>query len=200
MSIRRELVKGTVWTAVGRYSHYLFQIVVSAILARLLEPSDFGVVSMVLVYTGFVDLLAEFGISATVVQKRYLDRTGLSTVFWLAGFIAVLLTGISILLSPAIEAFFSFDGLRLVVQVMSLNLLLVGLGTVPQGLMQQRLAFKQLAILEIITTILGGMIGILLAFQGWGYWALIIQAISIRLSRGIGLFLYTRWLPLLTIK
>lgn len=87
MSIRRELVKGTFWTAIGRYSYLVFRIAASAILARLLQPSDFGVVSMVMIYTGFGDSLAEFGVSATVLQKRYLDRGGLPTIFWLATFI-----------------------------------------------------------------------------------------------------------------
>jgi PST family polysaccharide transporter len=200
MHIRKELAKGTFWTAVGSYSRYLFSFIVSAILARLLTANDFGVVSMVMVYTGFVDLLAEFGISATVVQKRYLDRRGLSTVFWLAAFIGVTLTGISILLAPVIESFFDFAGLRVVVQVMSVNLLLVSLATVPQGLMQQKLGFKQLAILEIISTILSGIVGITLAFQGWGYWALVIQGISTKAFTLIGYFIFTRWLPLFALQ
>lgn len=200
MNIRRELLKGSFWTAIGRYSHYIFAFVVSAILARLLKPSDFGIVSMVLVYTGFIDLLAEFGISATVVQKRYLDHAGLSTVFWFASALALFLTGISILFAPLIELFFDFEGLRVVVQVMSINLLFVGLGTVPQGIMQQHLNFKQLAKLEIITTILSGTFGIVFAFLGWGYWALVLQNISLRFFRVVGLFLYTHWLPMFTIQ
>lgn len=200
MHIRKELAKGTFWTAVGSYSRYFFSFLVSAILARLLVPDDFGVVSMVLVYTGFVDLLAEFGISATVVQKRYLDRRGLSTVFWFAALIGVTLTGISVLLAPVIESFFDFAGLSVVVQVMSINLLLVSLATVPQGLMQQKLAFKQLAVLEIITTILSGIVGITLALQGWGYWALVIQGISTKAFSLIGYFVFTRWLPFFTIQ
>jgi teichuronic acid exporter len=200
MQINKELAKGTFWTAVGSYSHYIFAFIVSAILARLLVPADFGVVSMVLVYTGFVDLLAEFGISATVVQKRYLDRKGLSTVFWFALLIGLLLTGVSILIAPVIEAFFDFDGLRVVVQVMSIKLLLVSLGTVPQGLLQKRLAFKKIAVIEILTTILSGLIGIVLAFLGWGYWALVLQGISLRAFRVLGYFMSTKWLPLFTLE
>jgi teichuronic acid exporter len=200
MQINKELAKGTFWTAVGSYSHYIFAFIVSAILARLLVPADFGVVSMVLVYTGFVDLLAEFGISATVVQKRYLDRKGLSTVFWFALLIGLLLTGVSILIAPVIEAFFDFDELRVVVQVMSIKLLLVSLGTVPQGLLQKRLAFKKIAVIEILTTILSGLIGIVLAFLGWGYWALVLQGISLRAFRVLGYFMSTKWLPLFTLE
>ncbi len=200
MHIRKELAKGTFWTAVGSYSHYVFAFVISAILARLLTPDDFGVVSMVLVYTGFVDMLAEFGISATVVQKRYLDRLGLSTVFWISALIGVLLTGISIILAPVIEGFFDFDGLRLVIQVMSIKLLFVSLSSVPQGLLQKELAFKKLALLEILTTIFSGITGIVLAFLGWGYWALVAQGVSLRLFRVIGFFLMTKWLPLFKLQ
>ncbi len=200
MQIRKELAKGTFWTAVGSYSRYLFSFIVSAILARLLTASDFGVIGMVLVYTGFVDLLAEFGISATVVQKRYLDRRGLSTVFWLAAAIGLTLTGISILLAPVIESFFDFEGLRVIVQVMSVNLLLVSLATVPQGLLQQKLAFKQLAALEVISALLSGIIGIALAFLGWGYWALVVQGISGKAIHLLGYFVFTRWRPLLTLQ
>lgn len=200
MHIRKELAKGTFWTAVGSYSHYLFAFIVSAILSRLLTPDDFGIVSMVLVYTGFVDLLAEFGISATVVQKRYLDRKGLSTVFWFAFLIGLSLTAISVLIAPVIESFFNFDGLKIVVQVMSVKLFLVSLGTVPQGLMQKRLAFKKLAFVEIITTVLSGIIGIVLALLNWGFWALVVQGISLRVFRVLGYFITTRWLPLFTLE
>jgi teichuronic acid exporter len=114
--------------------------------------------------------------------------------------IGLLLTGVSILLAPVIEAFFDFDGLRVVVQVMSIKLLLVSLGTVPQGLLQKRLAFKKIAVIEILTTLLSGIIGIVLAFLGWGYWALVIQGISLRMFRVVGYFMCTKWLPLFTLE
>jgi O-antigen/teichoic acid export membrane protein len=200
LNIGHELVKGTVWTAIGRYIHFFFQIGITAVLARLLEPADFGVVGMVVVYTGFVDLLAEFGLSATIVQKRYLDREGLSTVFWLSTLIGLILMGVTLLLSPLIEAFFDFEGLRIVIQVMSITLLLSAMSVVLHGKLQQRLAFKELAITEIFTSALAGCVGIVLAFQGWGYWALVLQGISFKLFRLVWLYFYERWLPLFTIK
>lgn len=200
MHIRKELAKGTFWTAVGSYSHYIFAFVISAILSRMLTPADFGVVSMVMVYTGFVDMLAEFGISATVVQKRTLDRLGLSTVFWFTALLGVVLTGVSVLLAPAIETFFDFDGLGVVVQVMSIKLLFVSLSSVPQGLLQKELAFKKLAILEVLTTVLSGTTGIILAFMGWGYWALVAQGVSLRFFRSIGYFWMTKWLPMFKVQ
>lgn len=200
MNIKRELFNGIRWTAIGKYGHYLFSLLTSAILARLLTPADFGIVSMVLVYTGFVDMFAEFGLSVTVIQKKHFDRKDLSTVFWLAAAIGSFLMGISIMFAPLIEMFFNFDGLRIVVQVMSIKILLVSLDTVPRGLLRRELAFKQLSIIEIVVNVVSGVLGVLLAFLGWGYWALVAQNVTNKLFQLMGMFFVTRFIPQLTIN
>src|SRR5690349_13750080 len=75
--------RSVLWVGLGKASNALIQIGVTAVLARLLSASDFGVIAMVVVLSGFLNILAEAGMSTTVVQKRELDRDSLSSLFWL---------------------------------------------------------------------------------------------------------------------
>ena len=102
INIRSALIGGTFWTAVGRYSQHAVRLGVTAVLARLLDPSDFGVLAMVVVYTGFVTLLAEAGIGATVIQKRELDDKALSTVFWFVALLSLAFAVFTIIIAPFI--------------------------------------------------------------------------------------------------
>ncbi len=195
INIRSALIGGTFWIAVGRYSQSAVSLGVTAVLARLLDPSDFGVLAMVVVYTGFVTLLAEAGIGATVIQKRELDDKALSTAFWFVTLLSLTFAIFTIIIAPFIEAFFAFPGLALVVQVMSITLLLAGMGSVPDGRLRRALRFKQVAAIEIVSPLLSGVVAIFLAFEGAGYWALVFQVIIAMIIRLIGLLAFNRWLP-----
>lgn len=200
MSILRNLLGGTFWTGVGRYLHYAAQIAVTAVLARLLDPSDFGILSMVVVYTGFVTVLAEAGLGWAVVQKRDLDDAALSTVFWFAVLVSAALVGFSLAVAPLIERFYEFDGLAVVVRVLSINLLLVGLCSVPEGRLRKQLKFKPLAAIDILSALLSGAAAILLALRGIGYWALVGQQIGYLALRFGLLLLFGRWAPRLRLR
>lgn len=195
INIRQALTQGALWTAIAQYSGALIQLVVTVILARLLDPTDFGVLAMVVTYTGFVGIFAEGGISMTVIQKHKLNDRDLSSVFWFSGIFALMLVLATIVIAPFIEDFFKFSGLSFVIEVMSINLFLAGLSSVPNGKLRRTLKFKQLAIMRISISTFSGIIAIFLATQGAGYWAIVFQSI---LGTSLGLIaslVYSGWLP-----
>lgn len=195
MNIKKALISGTFWTAIGRYSQIVIQIIVTAILARLLEPEAFGVLSMVVIYTGFVTLLSQSGITPTVVQKQSLNDDDLSTVFWVATILSAILTLLTVFIAPVIESFFSYNGLAHVVQVMSITLMFVGMAAVPDGRLKRKLRFREIAAVDIASAFFSGLFAIFLAFQGVGYWALVIQNVSMQGIRLISLFILNKWIP-----
>jgi len=195
MNISEELVTGTFWTAVGRYSNYGLYLLVTAILARLLDPSDFGILSMVLVYTGFVNILAEAGISSTVIQKRNLSDKDLSTVFWFSGFAAITLVLITLAIASYIELFFKLPGLALVIKVMSLLFVFLGLSAVPEGKLRRDLQFKRIALVDALSGLLAGIVAVSLALLGATYWALVFQILTMYTLKLLFIFIASRWLP-----
>lgn len=195
MNLKKAFFSSSFWTGVGRYLQYGVQLAVMAVLARLLEPEAFGILAMVVVFNGFALILTEAGISSTVIQKRDLKDKDLSTVFWFSCIVATVIAVILVLSAPLIEWFYDYPGLSVVVQVLSISLLVNGLSAVPNGILRRDLKFKQLAIADIVSALLSGLIAILLAYYGFGYWALIFQIIIQSITRLLILFVYSKWIP-----
>ena len=195
MNVKKSLISGTFWTGIGRYSQIAIQLGVTAILARLLDPADFGVLSMVVIYTGFVTLLSQSGITPAVVQKQNLDDRDLSTVFWIATAISGALTSVTVIIAPLIESFFNYHGLAHVVQIMSITLLFVGMGAVPHGRLRRKLRFRAIAAIEIISAGLSGIVAVFLALGEAGYWALVVQNVSMQGTRLVLMLIFNKWLP-----
>ena len=177
MDLRTTFIKSSFWTGIGRYLQYIVQIVVLSILARILDPSDFGILGMVIVFSGFAQILTEAGISSAIIQKIDLEGKEISTVFWFSVFISTFVALSLILLSPSIEYFYGYEDLAKVIKVLSISLFLSGLTAVPIGILRKKLKFKELSISDIFSALLSGISAIFFALNGYGYWALIVQLI-----------------------
>lgn len=169
------------WTAVGKYSNTIIAVGVTAVLTRLLTPADFGIVAMVVVISGFMSILAEAGLSTAVVQKRELDDTGLSSLFWVglglgAGMALVLAAS-----SPLVAMLFKEPRLKPVVALMGLGFLFVALGRVPNGLLERSFRFREIALADFVAAVAGGALGITGALLGFGYYALVAETLAFAL-------------------
>src|SRR5262245_40690433 len=105
MSLAKQTLSGIAWTSVGRVVAQVASFVVTLFLARLLEPSDFGLVGMAAVISGFLSLIGELGLGAALVQRAELDERHRSTAFWLSVGSGVVLGGLLMLLAAQIAAF-----------------------------------------------------------------------------------------------
>lgn len=142
--------------------------VVSVVLARLLDPSDYGVLTMLTVFIAVSQVFVQSGLNTALIQKKDVDETDLSSVFYVSLGIAVVLYGLLFLLAPAIGAFFAMEALAPVLRVLALILLPGALISVQNAVIAREMAFRRLMTASLICTTLSGVVGIAMAARGSG--------------------------------
>lgn len=173
-SLTRDTVTGMFWVAFGRAGRAILQILVLAILARLLTPADFGVVSAGLVVIGFSAIFSQLGFGPALVQRPNLEQRHIEAAFT-ASVLFGLFVGLLIWLGAPLAAdFFRIERVAPVLRVLAWTFPLKGLGTVSESLLQRDLRFRWLANREVASYGLGyGLVGVVLAWSGAGVWALV---------------------------
>ncbi|MEX2594842.1 MAG: lipopolysaccharide biosynthesis protein [Anditalea sp.] len=176
-SIQRTLGSGIAFTAVAKYSNIFFSIFIGAILARLLTPAEFGIVAIVTVFVSFFNLLTNFGIGPAVVQNRDLSKEDIRSIFSLSILLGIFFAGCFFLSSSIIAGFYNEPDLVNVVRLLSVAILFYSMQIVPHALNQKKLRFKQLGIISVTVQLFSGSLAIILAYQGFSYYALVFKSI-----------------------
>jgi O-antigen/teichoic acid export membrane protein len=194
-SLARVAAFSTKWIAVSQASRLAAQVVGMVVLARLLSPSDFGVVAMAMLVTGFAAILRDFGTVQAVIQRREVPSALLDSVFWLnVGFglaIAILIA----LLAPAIALSMREPKLTGVLWLLALAFPIVSLGLVQQGLLERASRFRSVALIECSAAFAGLAAGVLAALSDWGVYSLVSQAIVGWIVVTAGLWAASTWRP-----
>lgn len=178
-STTHRVLAGLFWTFSGTGLQAILQLLVLAVLARLLTPTDFGLVSAANVVTGFMMLFSQLGIGPAIVQRPQIEPRHLRTGFTVSVVFGVFLAGLIWLAAPLIAGFFQTEGLVPVLEVMSTLFLLQSVAVVAESLLQRELRFRWLAALRVLSYVLGyGVVGIGLALAGWGVWALVAASLA----------------------
>ena len=192
-SLDKHLVRGIAWTGGAKWSSQIFTWISLLIVARLLLPSDFGLVGMAAVYLGLAQKFSEFGFGTAIVTLRDLTEEQikqLNTFSVFSGAVGVL---ISCAAAVPLGWFFRAPRLPVVVAVMSTAFLMSGFQTVPSSLLQRDLRFKLLSIMETLTVLMQALATLLLALFGLGYWALVAgNLIGVAVSTGLNIALCPR--------
>jgi len=165
------------------------------VLARLLDPTDFGIYGFVLVTLAIPEAIACNSLNESLIQRADLSRGHSNSVFGLSLFFAVIFFTAIIFGAPYIETFFNQDGLAPYLWVMSAGLFVGALTAVPAAHLQRRLAFKQIAMVDIIGTVTAAIVGVALALWLKNAWALLIMELSRRVVRMLAFSWMDRWLP-----
>lgn len=193
----KKLAAASGWLGLARYGNLIIQIVVTAILARLLSPEEFGILAMVVIFTGFLNVMAEGGLNATLVQESDPGEKEISTFFWLSVFISAVLFGLAALSAPLLERFFRVPGLSRIVIALAIGFLFIGMAAVGAGRARREFRFHTIAVTEILASLLSGTIAILMALNHQGVWALVMQTVAYQFFRAILLMVFDRWRPIL---
>ncbi len=172
-SLDKHLVRGIAWTAAAKWSNQIFAWASLLIVARLLLPSDFGLVAMAAVYLGLAQKFSEFGFGTAVMTIRDLTEEQIKQINTFSMFSGAVGVLISCAAALPLGWFFRAPRLPAVVAVMSSAFLMSGFQTVPSSLLQRALRFKLLSIMETVTAITQALVTLVLALLGCGYWALV---------------------------
>ena len=170
-------------------------MVTTIILARLLAASDFGLVGMATVVTGFVALFNDLGTSSAVIHRKDLAQPLLSSVFWVNIGFGALATATLYFLSSFFAALYHETRVEPLLQTLSASFFISSLGIVHQSLLVRELAFRKLAKLEIASALCGSLVGITGALMGYGVWSLVGQTLANTLCSSILLWLSCKWRP-----
>jgi PST family polysaccharide transporter len=177
--LSRRAVGGMLWMAGGKGIYAVLQILVLVILARLLAPGEFGVVTAAMVVIGLAGIFSELGLGPALVQRPTLEPRHLQTAFATAVLTGTLFGATLWLLAPLAADFFQVREVAPVLRALALVFPVRGLGVVAESLMQRELRFRWLATLEVVTYAIGyGALGVTLAWAGWGVWALVAASLS----------------------
>lgn len=173
--IKNRTVKGLFWSANSKFSVQLFNLIITAILARALLPEDFGVVGMALIFISLISMINETGLSSAIIQKKDLGNQHLYTAFWVNIFTGIFLFIVAFFTSPLISDFFRNDNVELIIKVSSISFLISSIALVNRSLLTRNLEFKKLAATEISGSIISGILAVYLAISGFGLWSLVAR-------------------------
>jgi O-antigen/teichoic acid export membrane protein len=193
--MRQQTVSGLRWTTLSQASRLGTQLLSVLILARLLPPSDYGLVAMAAMVTGFASLFSDFGTAAAIIQRPDPSPELLDSVFWLNVSFGVVLAGLLGLIAPLIAFGFAEPRLKEVLRVLLLAFPIASLGAVHQALLEKVSRFRPLAIIESGAAFIGLAGAIWAARSGWGVYSLVLQSLLAAFLSTAGLWLVSQWRP-----
>jgi len=195
MSLTERVAHGLSWSLAARIFTQGFQFAFGLALARLLTPSDFGVVGMVFVITGFALAFSDAGLSSALIYDQEASDSHFSTVFWLQLGAGVFLTAVFYVAAPWISYFYEMPVLEPLSRLVAFTFVVQALGQTHSAMLSKHLRFKQLAVVNIISTVASGAIAIILAWRGYGVWSLAWQGLLAPVLTTFLLWLQSRWRP-----
>ncbi len=169
--------------------------VVSVLLARLLSPDDYGVLTMLTVFIAISQVFVQSGLNTALIQKLEIDETDRSSVFWVSLGVAGVLYAILFLCAPAIGTFYRMPQLAPVLRVLALVLFPGAMVSVQNAVVAREMKFQRLMLASLTATILSGCVGVGMAYAGCGYWALVAQQLTNQTALAVLLLILVRWRP-----
>lgn len=196
--LRDKTIAGLGWTLGTQVLSQGSRFLISVILARLIAPADFGLLGMVLVFTGFASLFSDFGFGQSLIQREEIEERHRSSVFWLSLAIGFLLAGLTVAAAPLIAHFYRDPRLVPVMMLIAVSFPLGSLGIVQKALLSREMKFRALGLIEVATATISGVVAIFLALRGFGVWSLVWQLILSYVVVSIGTWCVLGWRPCLT--
>ncbi|HEY9601128.1 MAG TPA: MOP flippase family protein [Allocoleopsis sp.] len=195
MNLRQNAVKGVVWSAITSWGRQAIAFIVFFLLARLLGPEAFGLVALATVFLAFVQVFVDQGFAEAIIQRHELDPEHLDTAFWTNLGIGLLITVLCIGTAGLAAELFHEPQLAPVIRWLSLNFTIIALSSVQDAILRRNLAFRSLAVRSLIGVVAGGVVGVVMAFSGYGVWSLVGQQLSSGLVQTTVLWWASHWRP-----
>lgn len=194
-SVREKAAAGMIWQLLERFGARGVSLVVTIVLARLLDPEVYGLVAMATVFTGLLEPLINSGMSNRLIQKKDADDVDFSSYFYFNMLMSVLIYCVVFFGAPFVAAFYNTQALTAIIRVIGLNVLVYGVKAVQSAYVSRNMLFRKFFYATSFGTILAAVMGILLAYNGFGVWALVLQQLTNNLVDTIVLWIVVEWRP-----
>ena len=199
-SLKNKTVKGVGWSAADAFLGHGVTFIVGLVLARLLSPSEYGLIGICTIFTTVLSGVVDSGFSNALIRKKDATEKDYSTMFVTNMAMSLILYILLYLCSPFIAEFFERPELISLVRAVGLVLIFQALSLVQYTRLTKRIDFKTKTKASFIAAVLSGIFGIVFAFLGFGVWALVIQVLSNKLIYTICLWILNKWSPSLSVS
>ncbi|MFS4448979.1 lipopolysaccharide biosynthesis protein [Maribacter sp. 2307UL18-2] len=194
-ALENQTKKGLVWSSIDKFSTLIIQFSVGIVLARLLSPEDFGLIGMITILISISQCLVDSGFYTALVQKKNITNVDYSTILFFNIVVAFLLYFILYLTADYIAVFYQEPLLIDLIKVVSLNIIILSTTVVHKAMLSKKIDFRIQAIAHIISSVVGGIIGIYAAFNDHGVWALVYHTLSRGILASLLYWFLNRWTP-----
>lgn len=194
-SSKQKVAGGLFWSYGERIMAQLVSLIVSIVLARLLDPENYGVISIVMIFITFCDAIVTGGFGNAIVQKKDADELDVNTMLCCSVATSILLYTIIFCAAPYIASFYNMPVIRSILRVLGLRLLISGVNSIQRAWIQKRMLFKRFFISTSFGTIISAIVGISMAYNGKGAWALVGQYLTNSFIDTTVLLITNDWKP-----
>lgn len=194
-TLKEKTVRGIIWSGIDRFTAQSIQFVFGILIARLLLPSDYGIIAMLGIFLAVSQAFIDSGFGTALIRKTDRTEVDFSTVFYFNIAVSVITYLLLWFISPFIASFYDIPLLEPVTKVMALNLIISSLSGIQNAKLSIAIDFKSRAQISVISVVLTGVVGLWMAYSGYGVWALVFQSVFSASLRTLLLWIYVRWMP-----
>jgi O-antigen/teichoic acid export membrane protein len=187
--------RGGLIAIVSQGLKFAITIAATSVMARLLTPQDYGLVGMVAFFTVFVSMYKDLGLSAATIQKSEINAEQISTLFWVNLLLSLGITLLTAALAPLIAWFYREPQLTWITVVTAAGFIISGLAVQHEALLRRQMRYSALAIISLTSMFMGYAVGIIMAWRGFSYWALVASQIAVAATSTLLIFSFVRWIP-----
>jgi O-antigen/teichoic acid export membrane protein len=198
--LKKKAASGMVWTALQKYSTMIISFISGIILARLLTPFDYGCIGMLSIFMVLARTFIDGGFASALIQKKNPSKEDYSTIFFWNLSVSVVMYATLYLTAPAIARFYDIPILSSVLRVQALVLFVNAFKLVQSNQLRKKLNFKLIAIVTVITSLISLTVTILMAYKGFGVWALVSSNLISATIPAVVYWLYVKWRPVMTFS
>lgn len=191
----KSVISNLIWKFSERICAQIVTLFVSIILARLLSPDDYGAIALVTVFITIANVFVTNGFGNALIQKMNADSLDFSSVFYVNFVFSLVLYGLLFLLSPYIARFYNMEILCPVMRILSIRIPIAAINSVQQAYVSRNMMFKKFFFSTLFGTLLSGILGCIMAYQGFGIWALVGQYLTNTTTDTIVLWFTVKWRP-----
>lgn len=197
---KNKVVSNLIWKLLERTGVQGIQFIVQIILARILLPSDYGIISLITIFIALANVFIQSGFNTALIQKKNVREEDYSSVLYISLGLATILYIILFLAAPIIADFYKILELKQVLRVLSIILFFGAFNSIQNAIIARTMQFKKLFKISVFSILISGIVGITLAYAGFGVWALVIQQIINQVSITVILWFTLKWRPKLVFS
>jgi len=195
-SLKKRTVKGLVWSSIERFSVQAVQFFVTLIIARILSPKEYGLIGMLSIFIGIADSLVNSGFSQALIRKQDRSEVDNCTIFYFNFTVSIILYLILYIAAPFIASFYNEHELCRILRVLGIIVIINGLAIVQRALFTIEINFKEQTRATLMAAIISGVVGVIMAVNGFGVWSLVFQQISNACVSTLLLWFFSKWRPI----